>query len=58
LAGGRAGVPFGAAPFAGAPFALAAAALRSRSTARLGFRFNPGRFMADALYINRREEEP
>jgi len=51
-------VPFGAAPFAGAPFALAAAALRSRSTARLGFRFNPGRFMADALYINRREEEP
>ena len=38
-----------------APFAESAT--RSRSTARLGFRFNSGRFMADALYITRREEE-
>jgi len=44
--------------FAPVPFAAAERAFRSRSTARLGFRFNPGRFMADALYINRRKEEP
>src|SRR5438477_3460157 len=42
------------APFSGArtdaiPFAESA--FRRRTTARLGLAFNPGRFMADALYI-------
>src|SRR5438477_12453587 len=62
FAGRRTSAPFGAAPLVGVTFAppcaAAERAFRRRPTARLGFRFSPGRFMADALYINGPEEEP